>query len=80
MVVQHRHHLRLLRPRRVLEETRFVVSPVVDVRAGQGQVLEDEHAGVIRLPVEIRRQDIGDHAKGIEVGRLRGRDVGHEQR
>ena len=79
MVVQHRHQLRLLLPRGALEEPRLVVAAVVDVRARQREILEDEHAGLIRLAVELRRQNVGHDAKRVEVGRLCGRDVGGEK-
>ena len=79
MVVQHRHHFGLLLPRRALEEPRLIVSPVIDVRAGQREILKQQHPGLIRLAVEIGRQHVGDDAERIQVGCLGGHDVGREQ-
>ena len=78
MVVEHGHHLGLLLPRRVFEEAGLVSPGVIDVGAGQGQVLQDEHSGLIRLPVEIRRQDAGHDSQRIDAGLLRSSDVVRE--
>ena len=78
MVVEHRDHLHLLLASGVLEESRLVVAAVIDVRAGQRQVLEDEHACFVSLPIEVPRQYVGDHAKSVDVGLLCGREVRRE--
>src|SRR5260370_50360 len=54
----------------------WVARGVIDVRARQRQVLDDEDARRIGAPVEVVGQDVGDHSKGVEVGLLRRCEVG----
>src|SRR5258708_2752956 len=77
-VVKHLDHLRLLLSRGLLEKASIVARRVIDVRARQRQVLDDEDARRIGAPVEVVGQDGGDHSKGVEVGLLRRCEVGVE--
>src|SRR5258708_8130353 len=77
-VMKHLDHLRLLLSRGLLEKASIVARRVIDVRARQRQVLDDEHARGVGAPVEVARQDVGDHTKGVEVGLLRRCEVGIE--
>ncbi len=52
-VVQHLDHLALLLASGLLEKPSVAGRCVVDVRAGQWQVLDHEHAHGIRAPVEV---------------------------
>ena len=79
MVAQHRDHLGLLLARRGLEEAGLVVTAVVHVCADQRQVLEDEHAGRIGLPVEVGGQHVGDDPQRVEVRLLGDCDVRRER-
>ena len=78
MVLEHRHHLRQLLARRGLEESGLVAARVINVRARQRQVLEEEQACLVGLAVEIARQHVGDHAQRVDPGLLGERDVGRE--
>src|SRR5207245_7305026 len=61
-----------------IEEARVVASRVVGVGAQQWQLLKEEHAGFIGLPVKLDGQDIGQQAKGVDVGILGDAKVGIE--
>src|SRR5216683_2140154 len=79
-VVKHLDHLRLLLSRGLLEKASIVARRVIDVRARQRKVLDDEHARRVGATVEVVGQDVGDHTKGVEIGLLRRCEVGIESR
>ena len=80
MVLEHRHHLRLLLARGGFEKTRLVGTRVIHVRARERKVLEHEHPRLIRLFVELQRQHVGDDPDRVEVrllgrGKIGGKDL-----
>ena len=42
------------------------------------QILEHEHAGLVRLPVEVRGQDVGDDPQRIDIGLFCGGEIGRK--
>ena len=78
MVAQQLDHLGLHLFGGRLEEARVIRARLIGVCAEQRQLLQEQHPRLVRQPVEVAWQHVGDDPQGIEIRLFRQPQVGRE--